>query len=122
MKLTEEESFLSSTVPKAPIQALKFLESHPTYDGRGVKVAILDTGVDPGAAGLQTTSTGRVKIIDIRDSSGAGDVDTSKTVRAVKPNNGDPNSNPENKNPTTQSQSNQQAESPLETSYKPAKE
>jgi len=82
MKDLSGESFLSSTVPKGPIQALKFLQDNPDYDGRGVKVAILDTGVDPGAAGLQKTTTGGVKVIDIRDSTGAGDVDTSKTVNA----------------------------------------
>ena len=48
--------------------------AHAEWDGRGTLIAILDTGVDPSVAGLQTTSTGQAKILDLRNFSGEGDI------------------------------------------------
>ena len=62
----EDENW-SAAVPKTEIQALSFIEANPSYDGRGTVIAILDTGVDPGAAGLQVTTDGSKKIIDVVD-------------------------------------------------------
>ncbi|MEO8199139.1 MAG: S8 family serine peptidase [Gemmatimonadota bacterium] len=50
----------------------EFLRAHPTYDGRGVLLAILDSGLDAGIAGLDSTSTGDRKILDLRDFSREG--------------------------------------------------
>src|SRR5207244_7359683 len=52
----------------------QFRTRHPTYDGRGVLIAILDTGIDPGVSGPITTSTGAPKIVELRDFSGEGAV------------------------------------------------
>lgn len=51
-----------------------FLRRQPTFDGRGVLIAILDGGVDPGVPGLRHTSTGERKIVDVRDFSAEGRV------------------------------------------------
>lgn len=67
----------SALIPKREVAADVFLKANPSWDGRGVVIGIFDTGVDPAAAGLSTTSTGERKIIDIIDASGSGDVDTS---------------------------------------------
>jgi subtilisin family serine protease len=61
-------------MPNASTGVSGFRLDHPTWDGRGVLIAILDSGVDPGIEGLQTTSTGEPKILDLRDVSGEGDI------------------------------------------------
>ncbi|MGM0578003.1 MAG: S8 family serine peptidase [Myxococcota bacterium] len=66
------------------VGARTFTEAHPTWDGRGVVIAVLDTGVDPSVPGLRKTSTGERKVVETRDFSGEGDVDLARAWRAVE--------------------------------------
>ncbi|TMC42273.1 MAG: serine protease [Chloroflexi bacterium] len=51
-------------MPTQDIGAPQFVAAHPTWDGRGVVIGQLDTGVDLDHPALQTTTTGQRKIID----------------------------------------------------------
>ena len=68
--------------PKRESGVPEFLRRFPTYDGRGTIMAVFDTGVDPTAAGLQRTTTGEAKVVDVIDTTGVGDVDLGPPVKA----------------------------------------
>lgn len=71
-------------LPKGETQADAFVRDRPTYDGCGVLIGILDTGVDPGAAGLRFMADGVTpKLLDLVDCTGSGDVDV-RTERVVE--------------------------------------
>ena len=61
-------------LPLASTGADRFRRAHPAGDGRGVLIAILDTGIDPSVPGLATTIAGDPKLIELRDFSGEGRV------------------------------------------------
>ncbi len=71
----------SMQITATDIQADK-LATATGNDGRGVTVAILDTGVDPGHPDLLQTSDGQVKIVDWQDFTGEGDIQTGETAPA----------------------------------------
>lgn len=48
-----------------------------------ITVGVLDTGVDPLAPGLQTTSDGKPKLIDVIDCTGSGDVTMAEELEAT---------------------------------------
>lgn len=51
-------------MPTNETGAVAFKQAHPTWDGRGITIGILDAGVDLDNPALQTTSTGERKIVD----------------------------------------------------------
>ena len=61
-------------MPLEETGVLAFLKAHPDDDGRGVIIGILDSGIDAGVDGLGTTTTGRPKLLDLRDFSEEGRV------------------------------------------------
>lgn len=67
-----------------PLEATRVTEHSrmfPDADGRGVLIAILDSGIDLSTPGLQMTSTGDTKVLDLRDFSGEGRV----TLEPLRP-------------------------------------
>lgn len=74
-------ALLAGLMPLRSTGVEQFRAAHPTYDGRGVLLAILDSGIDPGVAGLIVTSTGGPKVLDLRDFSGEGHI----VLRPVSP-------------------------------------
>ncbi|HEV2291298.1 MAG TPA: S8 family serine peptidase [Gemmatimonadales bacterium] len=59
-------------MPLASSGVTSFRREHPIWDGRGVLIAILDSGIDPGQGGLSLTTTDEPKLLDLRDFSGEG--------------------------------------------------
>ena len=51
-------------MPTQDIGAAQFVDANPGWDGRGVTIGIVDTGVTLDHPSLQTTSTGERKVID----------------------------------------------------------
>ena len=62
------------------IGARSFVKMNPEYDGRNVVIIILDTGIDMGVPGLDKLPNGEVKVIDVQDFSGEGDVSLEEAV------------------------------------------
>ncbi len=71
---------LAARLPRHDLGVTEFLAAHPEYDGRGIRVAVLDTGVDPGHPLLQSTPDGRRKLVACYDATTDGRVDTGYEV------------------------------------------
>lgn len=63
-----------SFIPAEDMGARTFVKNNPKSDGRGIRLAILDTGVELDHQLLGFTTTGSPKIFDVQDFSGEGTV------------------------------------------------
>ncbi|MBI3082362.1 MAG: S8 family serine peptidase, partial [Gemmatimonadetes bacterium] len=70
--VTPQVARLAGLMPLRSTGIESFRQRDPAADGRGVLIAVLDGGIDPGVAGMRTTSTGERKLLDLRDFSGEG--------------------------------------------------
>lgn len=75
-------AFQRNLMPLGSTGVSAWRAAHPEWDGRGVLIAILDSGVDPNVEGLKTTSTGSPKLVDARDFSGEGRIALARVTPA----------------------------------------
>lgn len=73
-------AWAAGLMPLAATGVPEFRALRPNADGRGVLIAILDSGIDPATLGLITTSQGTPKVLDLRDFSGEGRVPLTAVV------------------------------------------
>jgi hypothetical protein len=63
--------------PRLDTNVLSFLRKHPAYDGRSVRIGIMDTGIFPTAHGIAAMRDGATpKLVHLVDCTGSGDVET----------------------------------------------
>jgi subtilisin family serine protease len=75
-ELAHQRGFL----PRDATGTVAFLAEQPRWDGRGVLLGILDSGLDAGVPGFDSTTAGRPKVVDLRDFSGEGAIALSAPV------------------------------------------
>ena len=73
-----DAAYAKGWMPLAATGVTDFLALHPEWNGRGVLIGILDSGIDAGVPGLQRTPNGSPKLLDLRDFSAEGAISLTR--------------------------------------------
>uniref|UniRef100_A0A914R3Q3 Uncharacterized protein n=1 Tax=Panagrolaimus davidi TaxID=227884 RepID=A0A914R3Q3_9BILA len=87
--MSGKEEILKDWIPKKDTQQEEFLNKYPEYDGRGIKIAIIDSSIDVSMPGLQRTTNGLPKIIDFFEFSSFLSEDGKIDISTIREINGD---------------------------------
>ncbi|MFP4370497.1 MAG: S8 family serine peptidase, partial [Candidatus Kapaibacterium sp.] len=81
LNLAAQESYEYPFLDNNAMGTLDLIKSNENYDGRGILIFILDNGVDPDIPGLQQTSHGERKVIDMKDFSNQLNIQLNKAEK-----------------------------------------
>ncbi len=70
--LTASDEF--TLLPRMTEQTRPFFNEYPNYNGKGVTIFVMDTGVEVSLPGLDKNPDGSVKVVDVYDASRCGDI------------------------------------------------
>ena len=67
-------------LPRQTEYTRPFFEDYPEYNGTGVTIFIMDTGIEVTLPGLDKNPDGSQKVIDVYDASKTGDVPVTRAI------------------------------------------
>ncbi len=77
----DADTVFDGMLDTSSIGAADFIRANPSADGRGVAIAILDSGVDMGVDGLAATAAGEPRVVVARDFTREAQVECRRTAR-----------------------------------------
>ena len=67
-------------LPRETSYTKPFFDKYPEYNGKGVTIFVMDTGIEPTLAGLDKNPDGSTKVVDVYDASQIGDHPVTKAL------------------------------------------